>query len=196
MIWTKTNVEFDDMMASSNGNIFRFTGPLCGEFLSHRGVPLTKASDAGFRCFYQRLNKWFSKQSRRRWSETPSCSLWRHCNGAGKDIQLVVGRQIASELHIYLYYLMIHESWYILFPCNWCSGLLSLRIKFIPQNQPLLNYFPLFTLTNRWRLYIYIYIYIYAMFTAMIDILNDAPSKRWLIGLHSSVTPILCHINL
>ena len=30
------------MMTSSNGNIFRITGPLCG----HRWIPLTKASDA------------------------------------------------------------------------------------------------------------------------------------------------------
>ena len=31
--------------------------------------------------FYLRLNKRLSKQTRRRWFETPSCSLWRHCNG-------------------------------------------------------------------------------------------------------------------
>ena len=29
----------------SNGNIFRVTGPLCGEFIGHRWIPLTKASD-------------------------------------------------------------------------------------------------------------------------------------------------------
>ena len=34
------------MMTSSNGNIFRFTGPLCGEFTGHRGIPLTKAGEA------------------------------------------------------------------------------------------------------------------------------------------------------
>ena len=34
------------MMASSNGNIFRVTGHLCGEFTGHRWIPLTKASDA------------------------------------------------------------------------------------------------------------------------------------------------------
>ena len=36
----------DDMMTSSNGNIFRVTGPLCGEFTAHRWIPITKASDA------------------------------------------------------------------------------------------------------------------------------------------------------
>ena len=30
--------------------------------------------------FYMRLNKLMSKQSIRRWSETPSRSLWRHCH--------------------------------------------------------------------------------------------------------------------
>ena len=34
------------MMTSSNGNIFRVTGSLCGEFTGHRWIPLTKASDA------------------------------------------------------------------------------------------------------------------------------------------------------
>ena len=34
------------MMTSSNGNIFRVTGRLCGEFTGHRRIPLTKASDA------------------------------------------------------------------------------------------------------------------------------------------------------
>ena len=36
----------DVMMTSSNGNIFRATGPLCGEFTGQRWIPLTKASDA------------------------------------------------------------------------------------------------------------------------------------------------------
>ena len=36
------------MMTSSNGNIFRITGPLCGEFTGHRWIPLTKASDGEF----------------------------------------------------------------------------------------------------------------------------------------------------
>ena len=40
-----------DMMTSSNENIFRVTGPLCGEFTGHRWIPLTKASDAELWCF-------------------------------------------------------------------------------------------------------------------------------------------------
>ena len=34
------------MMTSSNGNIFRVTGLLCGEFTGPRWIPRTKASDA------------------------------------------------------------------------------------------------------------------------------------------------------
>ena len=39
------------MMTSSKENIFRVTDPLCGEFTSHRWIPLTKASDAELWCF-------------------------------------------------------------------------------------------------------------------------------------------------
>ena len=39
------------MMTSSNGNIFRITGHLYGEFTGPRWIPLTKASDADPWCF-------------------------------------------------------------------------------------------------------------------------------------------------
>ena len=39
------------MMTSSNGNRFRVTGLLCGEFTGHRWIPRTKASDAELGCF-------------------------------------------------------------------------------------------------------------------------------------------------
>ena len=39
------------MMTLSNGNIFRVTGHLCGEFTGHRWIPRTKASDAELWCF-------------------------------------------------------------------------------------------------------------------------------------------------
>ena len=38
------------MMTPSNENIFRVTGPLCGEFTGHRWIPHTKASDAEIWC--------------------------------------------------------------------------------------------------------------------------------------------------
>ena len=39
------------IMTSLNGNIFRVTGPLCGEFTGLRWIPRTKASDAELWCF-------------------------------------------------------------------------------------------------------------------------------------------------
>ena len=40
-----------NMMTSSNENIFRVTVPLCGEFIGHRWILRTKASDADLWCF-------------------------------------------------------------------------------------------------------------------------------------------------
>ena len=68
-------------MTSSNGNIFRVTGHLCGEFTGLRWIPRTKASDAELWCFFDlRLDKRLSKQSWCWWFETLSRPLWHHCN--------------------------------------------------------------------------------------------------------------------
>ena len=66
------------MMASSNGNLFRVTGHLCGEFT---GEFPNKDQWRGAFVFYMRLNKRWSKQSRRQWFGASSLSSWRHCNG-------------------------------------------------------------------------------------------------------------------
>ena len=72
------------MMMSSNGNIFRATDPLCGEFTGPGPgeFPTQRPVTQSFGVFFElRLNKRLSKQSWGWWSETPSRSLWRHCNG-------------------------------------------------------------------------------------------------------------------
>ena len=43
-------MSYNGMMTSSNGNIFRVTGHLCGEFIGPRWIPRTKASDAELWC--------------------------------------------------------------------------------------------------------------------------------------------------
>ena len=74
------------LMTSSNGNIFRVTGPLWGEFTGHRWIPLTRPVTWSFDIFFDlRLNKRLSKQPRRLWFETPSHSLWRHSYGVAKS---------------------------------------------------------------------------------------------------------------
>ena len=66
------------MMTSSNGSIFRITGPL--EFTGHRWISLTKASDAELWWFLWSVwidgwvNNYEAGDLRRHHS------LWRHCN--------------------------------------------------------------------------------------------------------------------
>ena len=64
------------MMTSSNGNIFRVTGHLCGEFTGEFPTqrPVMRSFDV---FFHLRLNKQLSKQSWGWWFETPiMTSLW------------------------------------------------------------------------------------------------------------------------
>ena len=48
------------MMTSSNGNIFRVTDLLCGEFTGHRWISLTKASGAELWCFLWSAGPWIN----------------------------------------------------------------------------------------------------------------------------------------
>ena len=69
------------MMTSSNGNIFRVIGHLCGEFTGPGEFPTQRPVTRSFDVFFdQRLNKRLSKQPWGWWFETPSWSLWRQCN--------------------------------------------------------------------------------------------------------------------
>ena len=69
------------MMTSSNGNIFRVTGPLCGEFTGPGEFPTQRLVTRSFDVFFDlRPNKRLSKQPWGWWFETLSWPLWRHCN--------------------------------------------------------------------------------------------------------------------
>ena len=75
------------MMTSSNGNIFRVTGPLCGEFTGPGEFPTQRPVTRSFDVFFDlRLNKRLSKQPWGWWFETSSWSLWRQCNENGRHI--------------------------------------------------------------------------------------------------------------
>ena len=68
-------------MTSSNPNIFSVTGLLWGDFNNDRWIPPKRQGTRKFKGFLDlRLNKRLSKQSRDWWFETPSRSLWCHCN--------------------------------------------------------------------------------------------------------------------
>ena len=70
------------IMTSSNGNIFRVTGILCGKFTGRRWIPRTQGPvTRSFDVFFDLPpNQNMNKQLRHWWFETPSRSLWRHCN--------------------------------------------------------------------------------------------------------------------
>ena len=69
------------MMTSSNGYIFRVTGPMCGEFAGHRWIPLTKASDAELWSFL-----WSApEQTIEQITEMPLSWFWRHCNAFSRQ---------------------------------------------------------------------------------------------------------------
>ena len=76
LIWSAPEKTVKYKMTLSNGNIFRVTGPLCGEFSGHRWIPFT---------LFCVLNKRLSKQSSGWWFGTPSRSLRRHCNVNNRD---------------------------------------------------------------------------------------------------------------
>ena len=67
------------MMTSSNGNIFRVTGPLCGDFTGPGEFPTERPVTRSVDVFFDlRLNKRLSKQPWGWWFETLSRPLWRH----------------------------------------------------------------------------------------------------------------------
>ena len=69
------------MMTSSNGNIFRVTGHLCGDSPVPGEFPTQRPVTRSFDVFFDlRPNKQLSKQWWGWWFETLSWSLWRHCN--------------------------------------------------------------------------------------------------------------------
>ena len=98
------------MMTSSNGNIFRVTGHLCGEFTGPRWISRTKASDAELDVFFDlHPNKRLSKQRWGWWFETLSCPLWRHRNvfislvmfhQAAYSACVVISNHIMYNIHI------------------------------------------------------------------------------------------------
>ena len=71
--WWRHQMEtFSALLALCEGN-----SPVTGEFPSQK--PVSRSFDVFFDLH---LNKRLNKQPRRRWFETPLCSLWRHCNAS------------------------------------------------------------------------------------------------------------------
>ena len=86
------------VMTSSNGNIFRVTGPLCGEFTGPGEFPTQRPVTRSFDVFFDlRLNKRLSKQPWGWWFETPAWSLWRHRNGFADALLPIIRQPISNS---------------------------------------------------------------------------------------------------
>ena len=71
------------MMTSSNGDIFRVTGHLCGEFTGPGDFLTQRPVTWSFDVFFDlRPYKRLCKQWWGWWFETPSSPLWRHRNAS------------------------------------------------------------------------------------------------------------------
>ena len=112
---------FHAMMMSSNGNIFRVTGPLCGEFTCHRWIPLTKASDAELWCcflFRAWIKGWVNSRGAgdlRRHRALGDITVRAHLRLAGVRPPCHPRIQLRSCLHIYRLWLFLScnpHGWY------------------------------------------------------------------------------------
>ena len=77
--WRHQMETFSALLALCAGN-----SPVTGEFPSQR--PVSQSFDI---LFHLRLKKRLSKQSRRRWFQTPLCSLWRHWNKITENLTVL-----------------------------------------------------------------------------------------------------------
>ena len=109
---------YNVMMTSSNGNIFRVTGPLCGEFTGPGELPTQRPVMRSFDVFFDlRLNKRLSKQPWGWWFETPVWSLWRHRNGEFRYWWDMLRHPVTFLLHSLKYPWINYRSC----NCNWSA---------------------------------------------------------------------------
>ena len=138
-------------MTSSNGNIFRVTGPLCGEFTGPGEFPTQRPVTRSFDVFFDlRLNKRLSKQPWGWWFETRSWSLWRHRNDKLKlEVHTLNFKYIAN-----LHHLEFFKQWFsmgIVFAiCHYAnSSFLQLECP-IPLKTPACNTDWIKTTSHTW----------------------------------------------
>ena len=130
------------MMTSSNGNIFRVIGPLCGDSTVAGEFPAPRPVARSFDVFVDlRLNKRLSKHSRRWWFVTPLLLLRRHCVMSTNLLEYIdpgpydrlistMGFPILVRLHLYIESrpssLSMADGWGLLI----LRSLISPRVKF------------------------------------------------------------------
>ena len=98
--WSTDVISHDDVI-KYYGNIFRVTGPLCGDFTGPVEFPTQRPVARSFDVIFDlRLNKRLSKQPWGWWLETPSWSLWRQCDVGIASFCKVLAR---ADLLAFLY---------------------------------------------------------------------------------------------
>ena len=118
-------------MTSSNRNIICVTGPLCGEFIGHRWISFTTASDAEFWCFLRSgpeqtiwVNNWDAGDSRHHRAHydftvmflpIPKLSIlfcclhmWQHMNITPRSVRQIVGKILC--------HIMENDKYFLFFP--------------------------------------------------------------------------------
>ena len=112
--WCHQMETFFALLALCEGN-----SPVTGEFPSRR--PVTRSFHVFFDLY---LNKRLSKQSGRRWFETPSRPLWHHCNVC----------TILGNFFMYTARDWVWNTWYIKYPGwnskLWTPQLLNVRLHY------------------------------------------------------------------
>ena len=121
------------MMTSSNGNIFRVTSYLCGEFTRHRWIPCTKASDRELWCFLWSPPEITVEQTIARLVIWDASSLWRHCNyiagliwlihGGRDKMAAILGTTFSSSFSwmiIVVFWFIFHWNWFLRMQWTMC----------------------------------------------------------------------------
>ena len=112
------------MTTSSNGNIFRVTGPLWGEFTGHRWIPLTKAIDAELCCFLWStpwINGWVNNREtgdlrcrRAHYDVIVMCKGWKQMRDGYSNYGIIIritwhNEQIKNKLTLSVYLLIAEK---------------------------------------------------------------------------------------
>ena len=146
--WT-LSVEAPVMMTSSNGNVFRVSGHLCGEFTGNRWIPRTKASDAELWCFLFFICAWINgwvnsreagdlRRHRAHYDVTVMCISCKYCQYQacwcpGSSCQVIIWRHVVSgDFRGHVFYYINCSRLRIINVGNWYE--MSMFIHYFVEN--------------------------------------------------------------
>ena len=123
------------MMTSSNGDIFRVTGHLCGEFTGPGEFPAQRPVTRSFGVSFDlRRNKRLNKQSCCWWFETLLRPLWRQWNVIGVGDQVQFSHEAMTGLWSISHIIMTSSNGNIFRVTALCAGNLPVTGEFPSQS--------------------------------------------------------------